>query len=328
MTTAQRRGAVACSLPSAKGKGAIMASRNDKKREVATVASVEAQNVEAPKQETAQAVDITAFINAMFSNVGQTAQAIGVTATQAVEADSLYRASATLLRCSEVRKSTRLTASMVYGACFTKPLTESESSEMWKTIEEKLARCSNTRKRKLDYLFDTVQFGSLKATWKQRLELIDTWILNLERFKKQFETSQGFEAAQNQVIEKASSLIFEAAQSKFGSQFAELFKGGAISDKTARDIAIAVAEYKASDVHENTNVRAKYYSSHLYKWKDLKFSEIIDASLKVCGQLKESEYVPSDTFKVWNNAVKALTTAKTSKQATSIDSSAIDNDLI
>ena len=303
----------------------MASSKGDKKRIVATV---EAPTVEAPKQETMQAVDITAFINAMFSNVGQTAQAVEATATQAVEADSLYRASAVLLRCQEVRKSTRLTASMVYGACFTKPLTESESSEMWQSVEEKLSRCSNARKRKLDYLFDTVQFGAFKTTWKQRLELIDTWILNLERFKKQFETSQGFEAAQSQVIEKASTLIFEAAQSKFGAQFAELFNGGAISDKTARDIAIAIAEYKANDVHQNTNVRAKYYSSHLYKWKDMKFSEIIDASLKVCGQLKESEYVPSDTFKVWNDAVKALTTAKTTKQSMTIDTSAIDNDLI
>lgn len=300
----------------------MASSKGDKKQVVATVASVEA-----PKVEATQPVDFNAAIAALFSNVGQTAQAVEVTTAPTVESE-LYRASATLLRCSEVRKSTRLTASMVYGACFTKPLTESESSEMWLTIEEKLARCSSARKRKLDYLFDTIQFGSFKTAWKQRLELIDTWIMNLERFKKQFETTQGFEAAQAQVVEKASKLICEAAESKFGAQFAELFKGGAISDKTARDIAIAIAEYKASDVHENTNVRAKYYSSHLYKWKDLKFSEIIDASLKVCGQLKESEYVPSDTFKVWNDAVKALTTAKTSKQTTSIDSSAIDNDLI
>lgn len=302
-----------------------MASRNDKKREVATV---EAPKVEAPKVEATQPVDFNAAIAALFANTGQTAQAVEVTATQAVEADSLYRASAVLLRCSEVRKSTRLTASMVYGACFTKPLTESEKPELWQSIEEKLARCSNARKRKLDYLFDTVGFGSFKTTWKQRLELIDTWILNLERFKKQFETTQGFEAAQAQVIEKASTLIFEAAESKFGAQFADLFNGGAISDKTARDISIAIAEYKASDVHENTNVRAKYYSSHLYKWKDLEFGEIIDASLKVCGLLKESEYVPSDTFKVWNQAVQALTTHKTTKQSLSIDTSAIDNDLI
>lgn len=300
----------------------MASSKGDKKQVVATAASVEA-----PKVESTQPVDFNAAIAALFAGVGQTAQAVEVTTAPTVESE-LYRASAVLLRCSEVRKSTRLTASMVFGACFTKPLTESDKPESWESVEEKLSRCSNARKRKLDYLFDTVQFGSFKTTWKQRLELIDTWILNLERFKKQFETSAGFEAAQNQVIEKASQLIFEAAESKFGAQFSELFNGGAISDKTARDIAIAIAEFKASDVHENTNVRAKYYSSHLYKWKDLKFSEIIDASLKVCGQLKESEYVPSDTFKVWNQAVQALTTSKTSKQAKTIDSASIDNDLI
>lgn len=300
-----------------------MANKRDNKKVEEKIET--AQN--AVETETAQnGIDMSAFIEALFKPVGQTAQVpIKVEITPDSE---LYRAASIILRCTECRKSTTLAASMVYGALLVKPLTNPETQDDWNDDYHNLISMSDTRFRKVDYILDTINYSDCAIRWKRHKELVIHWEKQLEIFEKTFKGQKDFETARTAVVKRAQNLISQAGESLFGAALAPLFNGGALSDRAARDIAIFIAEKRAPLVHENNNVRAKYYSSHTYKWKDLKYSEIIDASLKVCGQLKETEYIPKDVFNIWNQAVNALTQSKTDKTTASINSDTITNDMI
>lgn len=298
--------------------------RDNKKIDVATTQTVETATVETATVE--QAIDMKSFIESLFKATGQTAQA--VTKIEITPDSELYRAASIILRCSECRKSTTLAASMVYGALLVKPLTNPESDSDWKDDYQSLLSMSETRFRKVDYILDTINYSDCAIRWKGHKDLVIHWEKQLEIFDKTFKGQKDYETARQAVLSRARNLISQAGESLFGAALAPLFNGGALSDKAARDIAIFIAEKRAPLVHENNNVRAKYYSSHTYKWKDLKYSEIIDASLKVCGQLKETEYIPKDVFNIWNQAVNALTQAKTDKTAASINTDTITNDMI